>query len=150
MIFPNPRRQGQFNHVTRHPFRGGGPQRAVTRGPNSGILQNISNPRSLATLANKGVNGLSKTLTNVQQVMNVVQSAAPVVQEYGPMVKNLPAMYRMIKAFKNADDVEDQTDSVKNTESHELNTSLNEKPNDHIQEKIVDVNQGQSIPKLFI
>ncbi|GFZ76371.1 hypothetical protein GCM10010978_17600 [Compostibacillus humi] len=79
----------------RHPFRLGAPRHPF---PHRSVPAARTN--SLTNIADKGITGLSKTLTNVQQILNVVQTTAPIIQEYGPMVKNLPAMYRMMKAFK--------------------------------------------------
>lgn len=92
-------------HSTGHPgFLFPTRQAPPTPGGIQGLIQNFSNTGSLTSMANKGINGLSKTLGNVQQIIRVVHSAAPVIQQYGPMVKNLPAMYRMMKAMKDIND----------------------------------------------
>lgn len=111
------------------------------------LLQNItSNKQSISTMANKGVNGLSKTLGHVQQVMQVVDSAAPVVQEYGPMVKNLPAMYRVMKAFKENDNETEGTPQPKQTTEPQFSEQQIPQ-NEGIERNQVD---GESKPKLFI
>lgn len=110
--------------------------------------------QTLSTMATKGVEGLSKTLYNVQQVLRIVQSAAPMVQQYGPMVKNLPMMYRMLKAFKELED-EDEDESADLLEDSvddergegELPEKVTEEP---LSPKSTNANDGQSRPKLFI
>lgn len=64
--------------------------------------QRLPNPRqnNLSTMAEKGVAGFSKTLNNIQEVVNLVQTAAPIIEEYGPMIKNIPTLYKMIKIMK--------------------------------------------------
>jgi len=102
-------------------------------------------------LVTKGVGGLSKTLNNVQQVLNVVQSTTPIVQQYGPMVKNIPAMYKMIKAFKDVEDVESTDNSTPKTKN--LNReSTNKIPTEKVKDQSINQNSnnGQSTPKLFI
>src|SRR5690625_4446351 len=79
------------------------------------FFKNLSNRNSyIGTLATKGLGDISKTLSNVDQVIKVVKSATPIVQEYGPMVKNLPAMYRMVKAFSQIEDDTDEKKPVQN------------------------------------
>lgn len=107
----------------------------------AGILSGSHSP--IANLARKGFGDLSKTLSNVDQVIKVVQSATPIVQEYGPMVKNLPAMYRIVKALSKVDsDDIDHTDTKASYEDKATAAHSNEE-NRHII-------SGQSIPKLYI
>src|SRR5690625_2626954 len=104
MVFPiMPQQRGHFqprgNHVVNNRFSSHASKPTNTNGIQH-FFRNLSNrDSSLSTLATKGLSDISKTLSNVDQVIKVVQSATPIVQEYGPMVKNLPAMYRMVKAF---------------------------------------------------
>lgn len=112
----------------------------------SGIQQmigNLSNPNStVGNLATKGLGDISKTLSNVDQVIKVVRSATPIVQEYGPMVKNLPAMYRMVKAFSQVEDSsENKTDS---------STSNQKDPKDSIDEQETTSFRGKSTPRIYI
>src|SRR5690625_7636689 len=91
------------------------------------MIQGITGPdASVGSIATKGVNGLSKTLKNVQQVLHVVQSATPIVQEYGPMVKNIPAMYQMIKAFKDIEYTPEDKEQIKSSsiEKSESDTEI--------------------------
>src|SRR5690625_3913405 len=113
------------------------------------IMQGITgSDASVGTIATKGVNGLSKTLKNVQQVLHVVQSATPIVQEYGPMVKNIPAMYRMIKSFQ---DIEDAPEDKEQINSNNVENPGNTKiPTADSGRKPEADSRGQSTPKLFI
>lgn len=113
------------------------------------MIQGITGPdASVGSIATKGVNGLSKTLKNVQQVLHVVQSATPIVQEYGPMVKNIPAMYQMIKAFKDIEDTPEDKEQIKSSsiEKSESDTEISPASLDHKQGSDT---RGQSTPKLF-
>lgn len=115
----------------------------------------------VGNVASQGGGGLSKSLANIQQILNVVQSTAPMIQEYGPMVKNLPAMYRMMKAFKDLekmsdDEVEKKEESTEmdfqphDEEVKDIEISDEEEDKD---EKIIEKKQvktGTSIPKLYI
>ena len=122
--------------------------------PQKGFNTRNINPSKmqLTELAGKGMDGLSKTLTNVQQVLHVIQSTAPVVQEYGPMIKNLPAMYRMMKAFKEIDKEEETTtESLKEKDTDTIKNKINK--DDEIKPKSIPTNiktNGQSTPKLYI
>lgn len=97
----------------------------------------------IAYLAKKGFGDLSKTLSNVDQVIKVVRSATPIVQEYGPMVKNLPAMYRMVKALSNVDS--DDMELADTQMPDELKVKSTDNNGENRQ-----VISGQSIPKLYI
>ncbi|ASN05563.1 VrrA/YqfQ family protein [Virgibacillus necropolis] len=100
-------------------------------------------PASIASYLNPSSGGgLTKTLSNVQQVMNMVESAAPMIKEYGPMVKNLPMMLKMMKALKESD----ETGTESNTSTKEI-PSPSEEP---VQETIREDRTRQSKPKLFI
>src|SRR5690625_2003681 len=98
MIFPTRQPPNQFNHIHHVPMN-----RMINRPPAnpSGIqqlIQRFTNPNAGGTsLTTKGINGISNTLNNVQQVLKVIQSATPNVQVYGPLIKNLPVMYKMYK-----------------------------------------------------
>src|SRR5690625_4195691 len=111
------------------------------------FFKNLSNRNSsIGTLATKGLGDISRTLSNVDQVIKVVQSATPIVQEYGPMVKNLPAMYRMVKAFSQLADEDDEKQTVKRVEIPDDQSNIKGEPN----EKKEDFFTGKSIPRLFI
>jgi len=111
-----------------------------------------SSNRQFAELAGKGMDGLSKTLSNVQQVLHVIQSTAPIVQEYGPMIKNLPAMYRMMKAFKEIDKAESTSNSSEKMDMD--NTEKEISKNIEIKNETIPASNkkmnGQSTPKLYI
>ncbi|MFC2948354.1 VrrA/YqfQ family protein [Virgibacillus sediminis] len=146
MFFPPPQ---QKSHPGRHyppndfMFPGRPPARAHSR----------AFPRSQfpADRINKGVEGLSRTLGNVEQVLKVVQSAAPIVQEYGPMVKNLPAMYRMMKAFKEVEETPEKPaeDSTKPLNQHTEAKDFSSKGDD-ITKTPEKRKRGDSTPRLFI
>lgn len=122
------------------------------------VTQNTSSVKSsISNLATKGVGGLSKTLTNVQQVLKVIESTAPLVEQYGPMVKNLPAMYRMLKTFKEFENMDDspENDLLPESESSEapeesIEKSIPSVESDNIIEQKRPRKDGQSTPKLFI
>lgn len=124
-------------------------------------IQNTSSVKSsISNLATKGVGGLSKTLTNVQQVLKVIESTAPLIEQYGPMVKNLPAMYRMLKTFKEFENMDDtpENDALPEPESSEelveseapIEKSIPSVESDNIIEYKRPRKDGQSTPKLFI
>ncbi|WP_240507984.1 YqfQ family protein [Virgibacillus indicus] len=120
--------------------------RQVKRGNNlQTMLQQFTQPESAANLASRGAGGLSKTLTNVQQVLKMVESTAPIVQQYGPMVKNLPAMYRMMKAFKEMESTNDDNDDTDEGSVNDLNME-SVSDNHHA----IKSSDGESKPKLFI
>jgi len=145
MIFPNRQTQRPTPPFQRQPMAPRQHQRMPNQRAGIGqLLQNLTNNRqSMAVMANKGVNGLSKTLGHVQNVMQVVQSAAPVVEQYGPMVKNIPAMYRMMKAFKEADGGTDTSEQPTQQVEQNPSTHQTEPTQPH------DLS-GESKPKLFI
>lgn len=87
---------------------------------------NSSFPLSVASFLNPSNGKLTKTLANVQQVMNMVESAAPMIKEYGPMVKNLPAMLKMMKALNETDEPETNTHTSKSGQRRRNNESNNE------------------------
>lgn len=90
---------------------------------------------SFTSLATKGIGGLSKTLTNVQQVLQAIQYATPMIQQYGPMIKNLPMMYQMLKAFKEMEN-EESTNGEKEKAIKE--STDNEKENTISEEEVSD------------
>ncbi|WP_176330229.1 VrrA/YqfQ family protein [Oceanobacillus rekensis] len=97
------------------------------------------------SIGSSSVGGITKTLDNVQQVLNMVQSSAPFIQEYGPMIKNLPAMYRMMKAFKEIESSEDDTKQI--ADSDEKNKTEPVIP-EYQPTKTKSI--GESKPKLYI
>lgn len=111
------------------------------------LFKNLSNRNSsIGTLATKGLGDISKTLSNVDQVIKVVKSATPIVQEYGPMVKNLPAMYRMVKAFSQIED---------NTEENKAAVIEQKSGHEFIDQEIRNEQEegystGESAPRLYI
>ncbi|MFC3038884.1 VrrA/YqfQ family protein [Virgibacillus xinjiangensis] len=121
--------------------------------PRGANRRGFSDRRIPAERINKGVEGLSKTLGNVEQVLKVVQSAAPIVQEYGPMVKNLPAMYRMMKAIKEIEDSPDQ-EAETDTKSFSKQDAVYDEPSSKERRKTDRTtdrrNRGESTPRLFI
>ncbi|RKQ37613.1 VrrA/YqfQ family protein [Oceanobacillus halophilus] len=132
-----------------------GPPRNIPNSRSSGtnLLQKVLGKGPQTTeIASRGAGGLSKTLSNVQQVLHVIQSTAPIIQEYGPMVKNLPAMYRMMKAFKELDDDEpsEDTEEVKEIESTDFEDDTEIENEDINQQEKPRKRTGQSTPKLFI
>lgn len=101
----------------------------------------------------KGISGFSGILNNIQQVLRVVETTTPIIKEYGPMLKNLPAMYRMVKAFKNIDDPEEQKGEEKKEAEGTGEEKGNEKEKDIATEKVekkVEKRTGLSTPKLYI
>lgn len=129
-------------------------------------IQNTGQTKSsISVLATKGINGLSKTLTNVQQVLKVVQTTAPLIEQYAPLVKNLPAMYKMLKAMKDFNDTDEEElgdysseeETNEDDNSHQvdaLSMSDDEESIDTIDEdtsiKSKYKKDGVSTPKLFI
>lgn len=99
-------------------------------------------PFSIVSLLNPSNGGLTKTLSNIQQVMNMVESAAPMIKEYGPMVKNLPAMIKMMKALNEADEIDSETHTDNNRKP--TNASSPNKESRRSNE------YHESRPKLFI
>lgn len=79
----------------------------------------------LKRLAIKGMDGLGKTLENVQHIANAVEATAPMIEKYGPLVKKIPTMYRMMKAIQASEDEGDlqqgnRDKNVQETNSQEL------------------------------
>lgn len=151
MVFPiMPQQRNDYYPRTNHYVNNRLPSH-INRSTNTNgiqqIFRNLSNPNSsIGTLATKGFGDISKTLSNVDQVIKVVQSATPIVQEYGPMVKNLPAMYRMVKAFSQIEDDQDnQTDQK--IEKTSTNQSVIK---ENIVEQKADPFKGESTPRLYI
>lgn len=115
----------------------------------------------LKSLAAKGVGGLTKTLDNVQNVLNVVESTAPMIQKYGPIIKNIPAMYKMMKAIHASDDDENDKDEreVEDKKAESQDAGGTDDTDDHDIEdesepsktsKTIKKESGVSTPKLFI
>lgn len=104
-------------------------------------------PASIASYLNpsKEGGGLTKTLSNVQQVMNMVESAGPMMKEYGPMVKNLPAMIKMMKALNESDETKNESEVPNKTK--EESPKSNDEPT---KETIRENKSRSSKPKLFI
>ncbi|HLS61691.1 MAG TPA: VrrA/YqfQ family protein [Virgibacillus sp.] len=153
MLFSVPQRPHHDQQIHRYPRQHQLPSRQINQPAQNHPLQRImqgitGSDASVGTIATKGVNGLSKTLKNVQQVLHVVQSATPIVQEYGPMVKNIPAMYRMIKSFQ---DIEDAPEDKEQINSNNVENPGNTKiPTADSGRKPEADSRGQSTPKLFI
>lgn len=106
-------------------------------------------PTSIASFLNPNDanGGLTKTLSNVQQVMNMVESAGPTIKEYGPMVKNIPAMIKMMKALNEPDEKEIKTESdIPNKSKKQLSQSNEES----VKETVKENRSRTSKPKLFI
>ncbi|GGA61771.1 VrrA/YqfQ family protein [Ornithinibacillus halotolerans] len=146
MLFPQERRYR--NQMPRNDFMF--PNRANRQMPQrnnhiTGMLQQfMGQHQNMGQMASRGVEGLSKTLNGVQQVLRVVDTAAPIVKQYGPLVRNLPAMYRLMKAFKSMETTEEESTSLESLESLTSSTESEE-------EILIDrTKDGQSRPKLFI
>lgn len=114
---------------------------------------------ALTEIASKGIGGMSKTLTNIQQVLKVVETTAPLVQQYGPLVKNLPMMLKMLKAFNEADDVDASEladDPISIEQEGEVAKAPSKENLNHLNSEVSTsempepLSQGQSTPKLFI
>lgn len=173
MLFPTQRPQNRYPTMPPYPnhsrFRGA-PNRLGRNVP----LQRAGNPTGggmknllgrflgsggqMTNVASQGGGGLSKSLANIQQILNVVQSTAPIIQEYGPMVKNLPAMYRMMKAFKDIEKMDDQSEEKSDNEVENRNETteveLANKFTEKSDEDRINIKKektvGQSMPKLYI
>lgn len=109
------------------------------------------NQDGISSLATKGADGLSKTLGNVQQVLQAIETTAPVVQQYAPMIKNIPALYRIMKAVN---DVEDDPEPNSTEETIEDQEPIPKKAAT-ISEKASELpprrkGTGESKPILFI
>lgn len=100
-----------------------------------------------------GIGGLAKTLDNVQQVLKMVETTTPFIQEYGPMIKNLPSMYRMMKAFKNIDNLVEEPENEKGKDIEEKISPVRDNTKRDNTKKDVQstvAKKGISTPKLFI
>ena len=149
MIFPT-RRQSQMMSRNDFMFPSQGYQQMPTRSnPITGMLQQfMGQNQNVGQMATKGVDGLSKTLNGVQQMLRVVDTAAPIVKQYGPLVRNLPAMYRMMKAFKDLESTGESKDSGE-LESLSLESFSSSEPHYESESSVKRTKDGQSIPKLF-
>lgn len=150
MVFPiMPNQRGNFqprgNDVINNRFASRTNRTTNTNGIQR-IFEKLSNPdSSIGSMATRGLNDISKTLSNVDQVIKVVQSATPIVQEYGPMVKNLPAMYRMVKAFNQIEEDSKEKSIVQNKELLKDTLADNE-----ISEQREINTVGESTPRIYI
>lgn len=102
------------------PNRRGNPHYQRNRGHDAFFYQGQSDRglNNLSTVAEKGVAGFSKTLGNLQQLVNLAQTAAPMIEQYGPMIKNLPALYKMLKIMNEPEEepkreVEPKSEQIK-------------------------------------
>lgn len=156
MVLPIYQQRGQ--HPPMQQFRNPNPNmypqpnlnRGDVRGPGTNkiqdMVQRFVQPSAGGNIGSRGAgSGLSQTLGNVQQVLKVVQSTAPMIQEYGPIVKNIPAMYRMMKAIKDVDSTDSETENKTNTTETQNSTIAKEVVADEPIKK-----SGESTPKLFI
>jgi YqfQ-like protein len=148
MIFPA---QRQPQHTRPHNdfmFPSRGFQQMPTRNnPIAGIMQQfMGQNQNIGHMATKGVDGLSKTLNGVQQFLRVVDTAAPIVKQYGPLVRNLPAMYRMMKAFKDIDGTDEESQTLESISLESLSSSSES----YHESSVKRTREGESIPKLFI
>lgn len=138
------------------PPMGGNNPNGSARGHNAsgtggikGLLQKFVKPKNTRTgatgIANAttadGGGGFTKTLGNIQQVLNVAQSATPMIQQYGPMVKNLPTMISMLKALNESDD-EEETDQSENADGLE-NEIQKEQSEEDVDESIELTNKSK-------
>jgi len=150
MVFPEQRPGGIQGprHVMPQDYRMNGERQF----PAKNIMQQLTNPTpQTKAMISKGADGLAKTLTNVQKILKVVDTAAPIIKQYGPMIKNLPAMYKMMKALKDIESTDDETDNDKIEEADKddkTETSKTEEKAEKIIEKQDD--SGYSKPKLYI
>ncbi|GAB3066356.1 VrrA/YqfQ family protein [Virgibacillus ainsalahensis] len=126
------------------------PNQRLNRYPNTNNRKSVRPKQLQDGLMNRGVDGVSKTLNNVQQVLKVVQTTAPIIEEYGPMVKNLPAMYRMMKAFKEIENTSDMPDTNDIPEKEENSLQQDETIKDIGKHSEQSSGDGTSSPKLFI
>ncbi|OEH55822.1 hypothetical protein AQ616_06490 [Oceanobacillus sp. E9] len=173
MVFPPSERQQQpfepmHPQQNRNPFLNNNQMRGKTNSRGfAGLLSSFGGGKSvggLGTASSGGLQTLSKTLGGVQQFLGILQSTAPLIQEYGPMVKNLPSMYKMMKAFKEISNEEDENTSNKSFENTDSNTEEDITKNinlNHSLDKETDANtnppkyvkekkSGISTPKLYI
>lgn len=140
--------QPRINHYSNHRLPSQINKRANANGIQQ-IFRNLSNPESsIGTLATKGLGDLSKTLSNVDQVIKVVQSATPIVREYGPMIKNLPAMYRMVKAFSQIEEDNDEKDTEQKVDVANDQSIIREAELLDQREEVLYT--GESTPRMYI
>jgi hypothetical protein len=155
MVFPIiPQQQNNLNRNF-YQFPNNRPSPRINRAANGNgiqqIIKNFTNSDSgspITNLATKGLGNVSKTLSNVDQVIKVVQSATPIVREYGPMVKNLPAMYRMVKAFSQINDDENDLPKKENLQSNKpiVNEESTLEKKEHERPEV----PGRSTPRMYI
>ncbi|MFD1040039.1 VrrA/YqfQ family protein [Virgibacillus byunsanensis] len=166
MVFPIQRPINIRNSPVQNPpnnfwaqGRGFNPPVPQSRNPLQNIIQSLFKSQgSYSGVATQGGGGFTNTLTNIQQILNFVQKSAPIVQEYGPMVKNLPAMYRMMKAFNENDDENENEESANLTESSNTADEMLESSSRSVETESSDdqlqpqgkSRSGQSLPKLYI
>src|SRR5699024_5976059 len=106
-------------------------------------------------LATRGMGGLSITSNHVQKPLKMAETITPIVKLYGPMVKNVPSMFIMLKALKDFESTESESES----NLPEINSSDDVQKKD-VEEEIpyiennertnIHENKGASIPKLYI
>ncbi|AIF45453.1 VrrA/YqfQ family protein [Virgibacillus sp. SK37] len=106
------------------------------------------NPTAVTTSTLTTSGGITSKLDHVQNILKMVQTTTPLIQEYGPMVKNLPAMYRMMKAFKDMENIEETTDNEGGEEDEISLESIQAESDEQIILK--KDTQGISQPKLYI
>lgn len=156
MVFP-PQRQSRGNFPRNDfPFPNPGYRQMPPRNnPLAGLVQqflgrsgpNVGQTQNVGQMASRGVEGLSKTLNGVQQVLRVVDTATPLVKQYGPLVRNLPAMYRMMKAFNSMEstDAAEESNELESLERESISTNTIDE-----ESPVRRSREGQSTPKLFI
>src|SRR5699024_3157783 len=105
-----PRNMPMSNH---HLFNHGRRFQPTTHtNPIQNMLQSIGAPNtSVMNLATRGMAGLSKTLNHVQQALKMAETITPTVKKYGPMVKNIPCKLKMLKALKDFERTESESES---------------------------------------
>lgn len=129
------------------PLRNVPPQPGFLAGPKR--FMPAAKPADVKPAAGAGILG---NLDRIQQILNVVERAAPMIEEYGPMVKNLPKMYRMMKAFKEIEQ-EDEQVKVQEEKQNPAGNSEQKKsaePVENVDVKSEKPKKGISSPKLFI
>lgn len=156
MVFP-PQRQSR-NSLPRNGFSFPNPgyrQMPPRNNPLAGLVQqflgrsgpNVGQTQNIGQMASRGVEGLSKTLNGVQQVLRVVDTATPLVKQYGPLIRNLPAMYRMMKEFNTMEstDTTEESNELESLEHESISTKAEDEESPDRRSR-----EGQSTPKLFI
>lgn len=109
-----------------------------------------SKPKSKGILTPERMDGLTKTLGNVQRVLKAVETAAPIAQQYAPMVKNLPMMFKLMKELKKNDSEENTNEEENDKEDEEDNQLLSVKDLQPQQQQPQVGSSGESMPRLFI